>query len=124
MALSKVTPKAGINQISGEEVGGDAVGKTGGKGGGCWNCGGMGHIAAQCTTPKGKGKGTWKGEAKGWGGKASGKGKTGVSPVKKREEADGNEEQDVNVFVKGKGKGGKDWYRYQGAWNGRPNGAG
>ena len=36
-----------------------------------------------------------------------------------------NQEQEVNVFTKGKGKGGKDWYRpYQGAWNNNPNGIG
>ena len=33
-------------------------------------------------------------------------------------------EKKVNAFTKGKGKGGKDWYRYQGAWNDRPSGVG
>ena len=61
-ALSKATPKAVINQMSGEEVEVDILGKEKGKGGGCWNCGGTRHIAAQCPTPKGKGKGTRKGE--------------------------------------------------------------
>ena len=37
----------------------------------------------------------------------------------------GNQEQDVNAFTKGKGKGGKGGYwPYQGAWNGNPSGTG
>ena len=41
------------------------------------------------------------------------------------EGAEGNQEQDVNAFTKGKGKGGKGGYwPYQGAWNGNPSGTG
>ena len=58
------------------QIGEKSLGKEKGKGGGCWNCGGTGHMAAQCPTPKGRGKGTRKGEGKGWSGKASHKGKT------------------------------------------------
>ena len=54
-----------------EDIEVDALGwnKGKGKGGGCWNCGGTGHLAAQCPTPKGMGKGpkgTWKGGGKVW----------------------------------------------------------
>ena len=58
-ALSKVTPKTSINQMGEEETDLDALGKGKGKGKGgeCWNCGGKGHVSAQCPTPKGKGKG-------------------------------------------------------------------
>ena len=64
-ALSKVTPKASINRIGEEDIEVDALGKGKGKGKGgtCWNCGGTGHLSAQCPTPKGNGKGfkgTWK----------------------------------------------------------------
>ncbi len=53
--------------------------------GGCYRCGGHGHIARGCSTPegkpKGKGKTKGKGSNKGWsegkGGKASG-GKSGI----------------------------------------------
>ena len=127
-ALSKATPKASINQMGEEDIEVDALmwGKGKGKGGGCWNCGGTGHLAAQCPTPKGNGKGpkgTWKGGGKGLGGKAPYKGKTGVGQLE--EGGEDGQEQEVNVFMKGKGKGGKDWYGpYQGAWNNNPNGIG
>ena len=38
------------------------------------------------------------------------------------EGGEGNQEQDVNAFTKGNGKGG--YWPYQGAWNGNPNGTG
>ena len=122
-----MTPKASINRIGEEDIEVDALGKGKGKGKGgtCWNCGGTGHLSAQCLTPKGNGKGVkgaWKGGVKGWGGKGPYEGKTGVRPVVGEEET--NQEQEVNAFTKGKGKG-KDWYRpYQGAGNDRPNGTG
>ena len=47
-----------------------------------------------------------------------------MRPVEGEEEASTNQEQEVNAFTKGKGKGGKDWYRYQGAWNDKPSGTG
>ena len=57
---------------------------------------------------------------KGWGGKSPQQGKTGVNPIEGEES--GGQEQEVNVFTKGKGKGG---YRpYQGAWNSNPTGTG
>ena len=127
-ALSKVTPKASINQMGEEDAELDALSKGKGKGKGvaCWNCGGQGHLASQCPTPKGevKGqKGPGKGGWRGWGGKGPYQGKTGVNPLEGGEE--GEQEQEVNMFTKGKGKGGKGGYRpYQGAWNGNPSGTG
>ena len=84
-------------------------------------------MSAQCPTPKGKGKGTkgnWKGGGKGWGGKSPYKGKTGVRPVEGEEETNDGGGQEVNAFTKGKGKGGKGWYRYQVMWNDKPGGGG
>ena len=68
VALGRAMPKASINQMGEEDVEVDALGKAKGKGGECWNCGGTGHLSAQCPTPKGKGKGAkgnWKGGGKG-----------------------------------------------------------
>ena len=74
-AMSRPTPME-VDQVrdeSGEdeedyEVEIDYVGES------CRKCGGIGHYARECPTPKGKGKGG-KGDGKGWG-KGNGKGGT------------------------------------------------